>query len=94
MMGTKGFVTLFNELIAMEPRSLHLIREVLKQRDRLEASVRGCKPHIQKGLAKIDVLKQELKILERNEDEIKHNKKFKYIHCKRSTTSQYSPKSR
>ena len=52
MMGTKGFVTLFNELVAMEPRSLHLTREVLKQRDRLEASVRGVNHTFKKDLQK------------------------------------------
>ena len=77
-MGVKSFATLFNELITMDARSLHLTREVLKQRDRLEASVSGLQPQIQKGLAKIDVLKQECIILEQKEAEINDNKNFTY----------------
>ena len=77
-MGEKSFSLFFKELVAMEARSLNLTREVLKERERLEAVVRGLQPQIINGLAKIDVLKQECEVLESHEGEINDNKNFRY----------------
>lgn len=78
VMGNTSFQTFFNEFITMEARSLHLTREVLKERERLEATVRGLQPQIKKGLYQIETLKQTTATLQNHESQINANKDFKY----------------
>ena len=78
VMGAKGFERFFRDLLPMEPRSLFLTREVLKEREHLEATVKGLQPQIKLRLGQIDTLQQERKVLEDHEVEINKNKDFKY----------------
>eukprot|EP00731_Ephydatia_muelleri_P027174 Em0019g47a len=69
-MGRQSFSTFFAEFVSLKPQSLNLTREVLKERDTLETTLRGLQPQIQLGLSKIDVLNQERCILQRHEAQI------------------------
>lgn len=77
-MGKNTFVSFFNEFVSLKSQSLYLTREVLKERERLEITLRGLQPQIQLGLAKIDVLKQERCILQKHEAQINESKDFTY----------------
>ena len=77
-MGERSYSTFFTEFITFEPQSLYLTREVLKEREHLEETVSGLQPQIQRGLAKIDVLKQERRILQEHEAQINDCKDFTY----------------
>ena len=77
-MGTGSFEVLFKDLVQMEPRSLTLTREVLKEREHLEATVKGLQPQIKNKLAQIDTLKQERRELKKHEGDINSNKEFTY----------------
>ncbi|XP_003388518.1 PREDICTED: uncharacterized protein LOC100640421 [Amphimedon queenslandica] len=69
------FFTTFQQAGAV---SLQLTREVLNERQQLEVIVNGIQPQINAGLAKIDELNQEEKMLKENESKIKANKDFTY----------------
>eukprot|EP00731_Ephydatia_muelleri_P027167 Em0019g40a len=70
----QSFSTFFAEFVSLKPQSLTLIREVLKERDTLETTLRGLQPQIQLGLSKIDVLNQERCILQRHEAQINESR--------------------
>eukprot|EP00731_Ephydatia_muelleri_P027170 Em0019g43a len=74
----QSFSTFFAEFVSLKPQSLTLIREVLKERDTLETTLRGLQPQIQLGLSKTDVLNQERCILQRHEAQINESKDFTY----------------
>ena len=77
-MGMKSFGNFFKNFELVEPRSLQLTREVLEERQRLEIGVNGLQPQIDEGLAKIEEMRKEQKIMEEHEADIQTNKKFKY----------------
>ena len=69
----KRFFVCFDEV---KPKSLQLTKEVLLERERLEANVNGLQPQITEGLSKMDEMHKEQKILEEHENDIKNNKEF------------------
>ena len=73
-----SFRAFFKQLALMEVRSLQLTEEVLEEREQLEAIMQSLQPQIQAILSKIDTLKQEEKIMEQHEADIKANKNFTY----------------
>lgn len=77
-MGKKSFDLFFKELEQCEARSLQLTKEVLNEREHLEATVQGLQPQVRLWLSKVDVLKQEQSVLEMHEVQINENKKFDY----------------
>ena len=77
-MGNESLGSLFNSLVKMEPRSLYLTCEVLKEREHLEAVVAGIQAHMDEVLVKMENIKNERKILESHENDINNNKNFKY----------------
>ncbi|XP_064389644.1 uncharacterized protein LOC135337609 [Halichondria panicea] len=77
-MGIKSFHNFFMNFELVEPRSLQLTREVLEERQRLEANVKGLQPRINEGLAKIEEMRKERRIVEEHEADIETNKQFKY----------------
>lgn len=77
-MGLASFAKFFTQLRLMEPRSLSLTKEVLEEREQLEAIVESLQPQIKGILSKIDTLKQEQRIMEQHEADIKGNKNFFY----------------
>ena len=71
----KEFFTIFN---TTESKSLQLTREVLNEREQLETTVNGLHPQIRSGLAKIEEMRQEEKVLQAHEADIATSKHFEY----------------
>ena len=76
-LGIGSFKDFFAKFALMEPRSLHLTKEVLKEREQLETSIEGLQPQISAGLAERDRLHETEKALRQHETEIRDNKDFK-----------------
>ena len=77
-MGSTSCCEFFKELEKMDCKSLHLTREVLKERGHLETFIQGLQPKIRAGLSKIDQLQQEQDILAKHEAQIRENRNFEY----------------
>lgn len=77
-MGLKSFRAFFDYLEQMETRSLQLTKHVLDERFCLEATVRNLQPKLDAGLSKVNGMKQEIVIIEKNKSLIKDNKNFEY----------------
>lgn len=77
-MGMKSFKTFFHQLGEKEGGSLQHTKEVLQEREHLEALVSGLQPKIRKGLAKMDEMRQEESAIKEFEAEIEANKSFTY----------------
>ena len=78
-MGMKSFEKFFSNFRVVEPQSLQLTTEVLKERQQLETTVSSLQPQINEGLAKIDELRQEERILKEHESDMLTNKDFTYV---------------
>jgi len=85
-MGEESFKTFFEYLGRVSTKSLKLTREVLKERDHLQACLAGLHPQVKKGLMQLSAIRQEEDILKSHEADIKANKNFSYkvkeIHSK------------
>ncbi|CAG0892011.1 unnamed protein product [Darwinula stevensoni] len=77
-MGMKSFTSFFKKFALAKPVSLHLTREVLEERGKLELIINGLQPQITAGLSKLEELRQENDVLEKIEDEVDASKNFKY----------------
>ncbi len=77
-MAVGGFDKFFDDLGVMEAKSLTLTREVLEERKRLEALVKGLQLRTQIKLTRIDEFQQIKKILTDNQDQIDANKNFEF----------------
>ena len=77
-MGIKSFQVALNKLQVVEPKSLQLTREVLKEREHLEVLIQGLRQKIQIALGKISELQQEQEIMKQHAAAIKDNKDFTY----------------
>ena len=75
-MGQKSFKNFFTNFDKVNPKSLQLTNEVLLERERLETNVNGLQPQINEGLAKMEEMRKEQKILEEHEADIESNKEF------------------
>ena len=64
-MGLKSFEKFFAHLKSVETRSLKLTRQVLDEREQLEAIIHGLLPQIKAIMSTMDELQQEEKILEK-----------------------------
>ena len=77
-MGMKSFDNFFARFIVVEPQSLQLTNEVLKERQRLETTISSLQPQINEGLAKIDEIRREERALKEHESDMLTNKDFTY----------------
>ena len=75
-MGMSSFLTFFTTLGRMAAISLHLTRQVLDEREHLEAIMKGLQDQIQKGLEKIEELRQTKDVVKKHEADIERNKEF------------------
>lgn len=73
-MGRESFKDFFAKFSTTNSVSLQLTNEVLKEREQLENLVEGLNPQIKVGLAKIEEMDQEKRVLVKHEVDIKHNK--------------------
>ena len=77
-MGMASFRAFFEQLALMEVRSLQLTKEVLEEREQLEAIMQSLQPQIQAILGKIDTLIQEEKIMDQHKADMKASN-FTYV---------------
>ena len=77
-MGASSMQTLFTKLDQLKPRSLTLTKEVLKERQCLEITIKGVQQQVELGLIKLENLDKEQKILEQHEQETQKNKCFSF----------------
>lgn len=77
-MGMKSFENFFIRFKGVEAQSLQLTNEVLKERHRLETTINRLQPQINEGLAKIEELRREKRVLKERENDILTNKDFEY----------------
>ena len=77
-MGMKSFGKFFSNFEHVEPRSLQLTREVLEERQRLEACLYTLQTQNNEGLAKIEEMRKDKKVMEVYEADIQASKEFKY----------------
>ena len=77
-MGFLSFKSFFEELLKAKSVHLDLTKEVLKERDQLQALLEGLNPQINLGLEKIEEMRQEEIVLQHRESEIETSKEFTY----------------
>ena len=77
-LGMESFSALFTEFGQSEPVSLCLTKEVLMERQHLEALLQGLQDKIATGLDKVNELSIEENILKEHEMEMQANKNFTY----------------
>ena len=75
-MGMSSLLTFFTSLGNMPAISLQLTRQVLDEREHLEAIMKGLQDQIQKGLDKIEELRQTKDVVKKHEADIERNKEF------------------
>ena len=76
-MGMKSFEN-FLRFKGVEAQSLQLTNEILQERHRLEKLISRLQPQINEGLARIEELRREERILKERENDILTNKDFEY----------------
>nr|XP_015207678.1 PREDICTED: uncharacterized protein LOC102696357 [Lepisosteus oculatus] len=77
-MGSVSMKTFFSHLNTMQTQSLQLTKEVLAERQQLEATVEGLQPMIRAGLMKLDEIRKTQEALKCHQDCIEANKDFEY----------------
>ena len=77
-MAYDNFKNFFAHFSRKNAVSLHLTRDVLEERQKLETLVEGLHTQIKDGIVKIDALNQEEKVLRSHEVDILQNKDFTY----------------
>ncbi|KAH0627714.1 hypothetical protein JD844_003850 [Phrynosoma platyrhinos] len=68
----------FEALHSLEPRSLRLTKEVLRERKRLETTVQGLQMQIKAGLTNLEALRKIQRVLEHHREEMEANKDFEF----------------
>ncbi|XP_055347947.1 uncharacterized protein LOC129595064 [Paramacrobiotus metropolitanus] len=75
-MGLTSIMEFFKYLSQVESRSLTLTREVLKEREALEAAISGLQPQINMGLAKMEEIRQSQIQIAAHEKQLQANVNF------------------
>ncbi|XP_039905286.1 uncharacterized protein LOC120744789 [Simochromis diagramma] len=77
-MGTKSMKRFFAALNKIEPKSLTMTKEVLRERKQLENSVENLQEQVKLGLAKLEEIKETSEKLKEHEAEISRNENFEF----------------
>ena len=77
-MGAENFNKFLTDLYSVEPKSLVLTAEVLKERSELQVAMEGIHENIKMGLKKLEQLKIERQILKSHQSDIDKNRNFTY----------------
>ncbi|KAL3855670.1 hypothetical protein ACJMK2_014889 [Sinanodonta woodiana] len=77
-MGRESFHVFFTELAITKTESLHLTVEVLKTRQKLEATIRGLPEQIHTVLSLVNTIKQEKQVVDKHRADILANNQFEY----------------
>ena len=78
LMGSQNLTNLFREINHLEPKSLKLTREVLREREELETYLQALQPRIKESISQMYNLENEKEIIEKHERDIEGNKNFTY----------------
>jgi hypothetical protein len=76
-MGTKAYADFFNLLFSLQPQSLSLTREVLRERQCLQVAIQAIHRLITEGIAELDCMEQEERALRQHKLDIEANRDFK-----------------
>lgn len=74
--GQAGYSSIFTNINKLEPKSLTLTKDVLDERKILHASIEGLSNNIRDGIAKMNEIEQECRIIDQYKTQIKANKDF------------------
>ncbi|GCB82240.1 hypothetical protein scyTo_0022881 [Scyliorhinus torazame] len=77
-MGSNSMKKFFTALNKMETKSLLLTKEVLRERQQLEAAIAGLQPQITAGLTKLEEIRKTQQALNQHQVDIDVNKDFEY----------------
>ncbi|KAL8164715.1 UNVERIFIED_CONTAM: hypothetical protein K2H54_003145 [Gekko kuhli] len=77
-MGVSSLDRFFRSLGGLEPRSLTMTAEVLRERKELEAVVQGMRPQIKMALMKVEELRKTQSALARHQGDMEANRNFEY----------------
>ncbi|XP_067865197.1 uncharacterized protein [Heterodontus francisci] len=77
-MGSNSMKKFFTALSKMETKSLRLTKEVLRERQQLEAAVEGLQPQIKAGLTKLEEIRKTQQALNQLQVDLDANKDFEY----------------
>lgn len=77
-MGSQSLKAFFDEFSKAEGVQLEMTKSVLKERNQLAQLLEGLRPQINRGLAKIEEMRQEESVLQLRDSEIESNKEFTY----------------
>ncbi|XP_051899557.1 uncharacterized protein LOC127585883 [Pristis pectinata] len=92
-LGACSMKKFFTALSTMEAKSLSLTKEVLNERQQLQAAVKGLQFQIRNRLIKLEELRETKRILKENQDEMEANKNYEYevnvINRKKKNTEAY-----
>ncbi|XP_048376331.2 uncharacterized protein LOC125446648 [Stegostoma tigrinum] len=77
-MGSISMRKFFSALSKMETKSLRLTKEVLRERQQLEAAIEGLQPQIKMGLTKVEELRKTQQALNQHQVDLDANKDFEY----------------
>ena len=77
-MGEDSMGTLLKDVLQLDPQSLSLTKEVLKERQLLQITVQGLKTQIQMAVCKTEELRKEHNACQQNQADIEANKDFTF----------------
>ncbi|XP_038671283.1 uncharacterized protein LOC119975567 [Scyliorhinus canicula] len=77
-MGSNSLRKFFAMLNKMEAKSLLLTKEVLRERQQLEAAIQGLQPQVKVGLTKLEEIRKTKQALNQHQVDIDANKDFEY----------------
>ncbi|WAR30943.1 hypothetical protein MAR_033485, partial [Mya arenaria] len=75
----KSFQHFFSHLEKGKPKSLQLTNDVLDVRFRLEQTMNNLQPQLEAALLKVNQLKEEIAIMDKNKSILKENANFTYV---------------
>ncbi|CAG0900397.1 unnamed protein product [Darwinula stevensoni] len=78
-MGVTNLKRFFRDLGETQPVSLKLTKEVLNERQKLNATLQGLQAQFDLGVGKLEEIRNELKVLRERESDIACNKSFQYV---------------
>lgn len=74
-----SYEKMFSHFENLETKSIHLTKEDLQERRRLDITCQNLQIKLDAGLLAVDSLSQEIKIYQYNEEKIKNNENFTYV---------------
>ncbi|XP_038671293.1 uncharacterized protein LOC119975576 [Scyliorhinus canicula] len=77
-MGSNSMTKFFRALNQMETKSLLLTKEVLEERQQLEAAIAGLQPQINAGLTKLEEIRKTQQALNQHQVDLDANRDFEY----------------